>query len=66
MIPLALIAMGIMVVATYVHVSVDDPTLFPLQPSAPIIPIVIMVGSLFLLWQGGGAWSKDLQSTREA
>ena len=32
----ALAVTGIMVVATYVHVIVDDPSLFPLQPSEPI------------------------------
>ncbi len=63
--PAALVVMGIMVVATYVHVIVDDPSLFPLQPSEPIIPIMVMVGSIYLLWRGGGAWSKDLKSTRD-
>ena len=63
--PAALVVMGIMVVATYVHVIVDDPSLFPLQPSEPIIPMMVMVGSIYLLWRGGGAWSKDLKSTRD-
>ena len=63
--PAALVVIGIMVVATYVHVIVDDPSLFPLQPSEPIIPIVIIVGSTYLLWRGGGSWSKDLKSTRD-
>jgi len=39
----ALVAIGLMVVATYVHVVVDDPSLFPLQPEQPIIPIVVIV-----------------------
>ena len=61
--PAALVVIGIMGVATYVHVIVDDPSLFPLQPSEPIIPIVVIVGCIYLLWRGGGAWSMDLKST---
>jgi putative oxidoreductase len=52
---------GIMVVATYTHLVVDDPTLFPLQPSEPIIPIVVIVMSALILWKGAGAWSLDLK-----
>ncbi len=63
--PAALVVIGIMGVATYVHVIVDDPSLFPLQPSEPIIPILVMMGSIYLLWRGGGAWSMDLKSTRD-
>ncbi|MCZ6635006.1 MAG: DoxX family protein, partial [bacterium] len=40
--PAALVVIGIMVVATYVHIIVDDPSLFPLQPSKPIIPIMVI------------------------
>jgi uncharacterized membrane protein YphA (DoxX/SURF4 family) len=58
--PAAVAVMGIMVVATYVHVVVDDPSLFPLQPSEPIIPLVVVVMSVFVLWRGAGAWSLDL------
>ena len=35
--------------ATYVHLVVHDPSLFPLQPSLPIIPIVVIAISLYLL-----------------
>ncbi len=59
--PAALMVMCTMVVATYVHLVVDDPSLFPLQPSAPIIPIVVIVGAVFLLLKGGGAWSLDFK-----
>jgi uncharacterized membrane protein YphA (DoxX/SURF4 family) len=59
--PAALAVIGIMVVATYVHVVVDDPSLFPLQPSEPIIPALVMLGSAYLLWRGGGSWSRDLR-----
>jgi len=51
---------GIMAVATYVHVVVDDPALFPLQPSEPVIPLAVIAMCVYLLWRGGGAWSKDL------
>ena len=54
---------GIMVVATYTHLVVDDPTLFPLQPSEPIIPIVVMLMSGLIVWKGAGAWSLDLKVT---
>jgi uncharacterized membrane protein YphA (DoxX/SURF4 family) len=56
------VVMGIMVVATYVHIVVDDPTLFPLQPTAPIIPAAVILMSLYVLWKGAGAWSADLKS----
>ena len=62
--PAALAVIGIMAVATYVHLVVDDPSLFPLQPSEPIIPGLVMLGSAFLLWRGGGSWSRDLKSAR--
>ena len=59
---ICVVDIGIMIVATYVHLVVDDPSLFPLQPSEPIIPIVVMAMSAYLLWRGGGAWSMDLRS----
>lgn len=58
----SLIVLGIMTVATYVHLVVDDPTLFPLQPTEPIIPVVVMVLALFLLVKGGGSGSLDLRA----
>jgi uncharacterized membrane protein YphA (DoxX/SURF4 family) len=61
-----LVVMGIMVVATYVHLVVDDPSLFPLQPTEPIIPIVVLLLSVYLLWRGAGAWSRDLRAIRAA
>ncbi len=54
---------GIMAAATYTHLVVNDPTLFPLQPSEPIIPLVVMVMSVLVLWKGAGAWSMDLEAT---
>ena len=59
-----LVVINIMLVATYVHVVVNDPSLFPLQPSEPIIPLVVIAMSLYILWRGAGAWSLDLVATR--
>ena len=52
-----------MIVATYVHIAVEDPSLFPLQPLEPIGPLVLLVMATYLLWRGGGAWSIDLRDT---
>jgi putative oxidoreductase len=60
----ALVVIGIMVVATYVHVVVDDPSFFPLQPSEPVIPIVVIVLAVYLLFRGAGASSLDLKTSR--
>ena len=58
-----LVVMGIMVVATYVHVVVSDPSLYPLQPSEPVIPLVVIAMAAYVLWQGAGAWSLDLKES---
>lgn len=60
--PAVLAVTGIMVTATYVHMVVDDPSLFPLQPSEPIIPLMVIALSLYLLWKGAGSWSLDLKA----
>ena len=59
---ITLVAFGIMIVATYTHLVVDDPTLFPLQPAEPIIPAIVMILSTYLLLRGGGSWSMDLKA----
>jgi putative oxidoreductase len=59
----SLMAIGMMVVATYVHLTVHDPALFPLQPQAPTIPLVVIVLCSWVLWAGAGSWSIDLRST---
>ena len=59
----AFVVIGLMVVATYVHLVVDDPTLFPLQPELPIIPIGVILMCGYLLLVGGGAWSRDLKQS---
>lgn len=51
----SLSAILIMVVATYVHLTVDDPTLFPLQPEEPIIPIIVIALCLYLWRIGSGS-----------
>jgi uncharacterized membrane protein YphA (DoxX/SURF4 family) len=60
--PAVLAVMGIMVTATYVHVVVDDPSLFPLQPSEPIIPLIVIALTIYLMWKGAGSWSRDLKA----
>ena len=57
----SLVVLNIMVVATYVHLAVDDPTLFPLQPAEPVIPVVVMILAAYLLVRGGGSGSLDLK-----
>ena len=59
----ALVVVGIMIVATYVHLQVDDPALFPLQPTEPIIPLVALVMCAWVLWKGAGSWSADLKTS---
>ncbi len=58
----SLVVMGIMLVATYVHLVVDDPSLCPLRPSEPIIPIIVIAMASYVLWKGGGSWSRDLKA----
>ena len=60
----SIVAIGMMIVATYVHVIVHDPELFPLQPQAPIIPLVAILLCLYILWTGSGSWSSDLRRQR--
>jgi uncharacterized membrane protein YphA (DoxX/SURF4 family) len=54
-----LVAIMLMAVATYVHVVVDDPALFPLQPMKPIIPIIVIALSFYVFSFGSGSWSLD-------
>ncbi len=55
--PAAAVVLLMMLGATYVHVVVDDPSVFPLQPNAPIIPIVVIGLTIYVLVGGTGAWS---------
>ncbi len=63
--PAVMVVMGIMLPATYVHLVVDDPTLFPLQPSEPIVPLIMIAMGAYVLWRGAGAWSLDLKAGRD-
>lgn len=64
--PGVVVVIGIMIVATYVHSVVDNPSLFPLQPKEPIIPLIVIVMSIFILWRGAGAWSMAWKAGRNA
>jgi uncharacterized membrane protein YphA (DoxX/SURF4 family) len=55
----AFVVLAMMIVATYVHLVVDDPALFPLQPSAPVIPLGVIVLVAYVLWRGAGSWSLE-------
>lgn len=55
--PAAAVVLLMMLGATYVHIVVDDPSVFPLQPNAPIIPAVVIGLTIFVLVGGTGAWS---------
>jgi len=50
-----------MAVATYVHIVIDDPSLFPLQPVEPIGPLVFLAMLIYTVIRGAGAWSIDLR-----
>ncbi len=56
------VGLVILVAATWVHLLVEDPSLFPLQPVEPVAPLVMTAMTLYLLWRGGGAWSLDLRA----
>jgi len=60
----SVVAIVMMAVATYVHVVVHDPELFPLQPEAPIMPLLAILMCLYVLWAGSGSWSLDLRWQR--
>jgi len=61
----AAMVVPIMLVATYVHSVVDHPDAFPLQPSEPIVPLLVLPIAALVVWKGGGAWSLDLSATRD-
>ena len=59
----SLVMIVMMIVATYVHLAVNDPSLFPLQPEKPIIPLVLIGVAATIFLRGGGTWSLVLRST---
>ena len=52
--PAAAVVLLMMFGAIYVHIVVDDPSVFPLQPNAPIVPVVMIVLTVFVLLGGTG------------
>lgn len=61
----SLSAIVMMVVATYVHLVVDDPTLFPLQPEEPIIPTIAIASASMSCGSGAGRGASTLAVTKE-
>jgi uncharacterized membrane protein YphA (DoxX/SURF4 family) len=57
----ALVIIGIMAVAAYVHLGVDNAAMFPLQPNEPVVPLAVMAMAAYLVWRGGGRGSVDLR-----
>ncbi len=55
--PSAVVVFLMMLGAIYVHVVIDDPSVFPLQPNAPIVPVVVLLLTVFVLVGGTGNWS---------
>ena len=49
--PAAVAMLGMMGGAIYVHLTVQDAALFPLQPSEPVIPILVIALALIVLIQ---------------
>ena len=45
----ALAVISMMAGATYVHLVVDDPDVFPLQPKRPVIPLGVIGLALYVL-----------------
>jgi uncharacterized membrane protein YphA (DoxX/SURF4 family) len=60
----ALTVGGMMVVASYVHLVVHDPSLFPFQPNAPVVPFMVLALAAVIFWRGAGAASLDLKEAR--
>ena len=58
----ALMALPLMFVAIYVHLTVSNPAAFPAQPQEPYIPIAVITMALIVIKKGGGNWSMDLKS----
>lgn len=49
--PAAVAILGMMGVAIYVHLTVKDAALFPLQPNEPVIPVLVTALALMVLIQ---------------
>jgi uncharacterized membrane protein YphA (DoxX/SURF4 family) len=55
--PAAAVVLLMMLGAVYVPIVADDPSVFPLQPNAPIVPVAVIVLTIFVLVGGTGDWS---------
>ena len=51
----------VMLVAIYVHLTVNNPAAFPAQPQEPFIPVAVFIMALIVIKKGGGNWSMDLK-----
>ncbi len=58
-----LVVIAIMIAASYVHIVVDDPSVFPLQPHEPVVPLAIIALSGYLLIKGAGVLSLDSKAS---
>ncbi len=61
----ALMILPVMLVAIYVHLTVNNPAAFPAQPKEPYIPILVIIMAVIVLMKGGGNWSMDLKSLQQ-
>ncbi len=61
----ALMVLPVMLVAIYVHLTVDNPAAFPAQPQEPFIPVAVFIMALIVIKKGGGNWSMDLKSSKK-
>jgi uncharacterized membrane protein YphA (DoxX/SURF4 family) len=53
----AVVVISMMAGATYVHIVVDDPDVFPLQPKKPLIPLGLIGMALYILAK---AWPRSV------
>jgi putative oxidoreductase len=60
----AVMVLPIMLVAIYVHLTINNPAAFPAQPQEPIVPIIVIIMALAIVKKGGGNWSLDLRSLK--
>jgi uncharacterized membrane protein YphA (DoxX/SURF4 family) len=61
----ALMVLPVMLVAIYVHLTVNNPAAFPAQPQEPFIPVAVFIMALIVIKKGGGNWSMDLKSSKK-
>jgi uncharacterized membrane protein YphA (DoxX/SURF4 family) len=60
-----LMVLPVMLVAIYVHLTVNNPAAFPAQPQEPFIPVAVFIMALIVIKKGGGNWSMDLKSSKK-